>query len=368
VEEVAASTISPMVPPPPPRRQLARQPTALHRFSDDITEYEMAPGQVQRMPTVCLAAEDALTAWKPENQLSPPFGGAGELPVPGATGVPATMATASNHPIAGPRQDKENDGHLSESESDSEESVRPVPTLVALGGTGMLGIATSVQLFHAGSQAWVPLPDTILPRVRAAAAVHDNRIYVFGGDNAQGALEMLDPTVASTWVALRPSTACLAGCQANTVGDYIYISGGVSGNQVVHPRFSRYHPASDSWEERAPMPEAKCMHAQCVLEERYLLCAGGVDYNHNASATGMRGTRQRGRGGGHGEQGGSEANSLLFSMRFTPACALQCFFTTHSPTSGSGARTCRCRAPAVHLWSSSALCMCWEACRPRLLP
>eukprot|EP00045_Choanoeca_perplexa_P016882 m.234010 g.234010 ORF g.234010 m.234010 type:complete len:1105 (+) comp17387_c0_seq14:1971-5285(+) len=163
------------------------------------------------------------------------------------------------------------------------ESDRPITSLVVMGGAGMQGLATSVQHFDVRSQAWVHLPETVLPRQRAACAVLNNVMYVFGGDNAHGSAEKFDVATDANWFTLKPSSACLSGSCASAGKDVVYLSGGSSPNNIVHARLSVYNPAINDWIPKTAMPSARFMHAQVLVLSRYLVVIGGLDANGQAS-------------------------------------------------------------------------------------
>jgi hypothetical protein len=166
------------------------------------------------------------------------------------------------------------------------ESDRPITSLVVMGGTGMHGLANSVQHFDVRSQAWVHLPETVLPRQRAACAVLNNVMYVFGGDSAHGSAERFDVSTDANWFTLKPSSACLSGSCASPGKSVVYLSGGSSPNNIVHARLSVYDPSLNDWITKASMPGARFMHAQVMVSGRYLVVVGGLDADGLASDRG----------------------------------------------------------------------------------
>ncbi len=86
-------------------------------------------------------------------------------------------------------------------------------------------------------------------RADLAAAVLDDRIYVFGGRHGRGvvgSVEIYDP-VADSWSFGAALPTPRWGAEAVVKGEDIYVIGGVTQADTVFPMVEIYHTASDSW-------------------------------------------------------------------------------------------------------------------------
>jgi len=139
--------------------------------------------------------------------------------------------------------------------------------------------------------AWAPAEESPSAmdqgRWAHASAVHDGKIYVFGGRDGGDVLdhvEIYDP-VADAWTEGAPMPSPRYDARAFAYGDSIYVAGGYEPNGAVHLRIDAYHPATDSWADYDPADAGKTMPEARIgfgLDERrhvgepgYLLLFGG---------------------------------------------------------------------------------------------
>ena len=99
-----------------------------------------------------------------------------------------------------------------------------------------------------------PMPT---PRVDFAVAVHQDRIYTIGGytGSMSKVVEVYDPA-KDTWQRKADEPTARRLAFAATVGDAIYVIGGVNGiNTVTYPlAVERYDPATDTWATKSSAP------------------------------------------------------------------------------------------------------------------
>lgn len=146
--------------------------------------------------------------------------------------------------------------------------------------------STALRRFDVGSRSWSLLDDDPLPaqRIGHACAVHDGRIYLFGGyDPINNAVYrepwVYDPSAAAgqRWITGldRPVHDGAYG-SAVSVGEYLYYAGFVSPSPIAEStNVMRYHPASDTWDR---MPSSRAAHGGGELwtdGEQLFLVGGG---------------------------------------------------------------------------------------------
>lgn len=119
-----------------------------------------------------------------------------------------------------------------------------------LGGTTGNSVTTTVQVYDMATNAWsfvAPLPS----RVEAAAGVFlNNKFYVMGGDDFTVGLDTnyIYDVGAGTWSTGAPLPEARTNVYATTVGGFIYLFGGVTGDfTTARDNILRYDPVANSW-------------------------------------------------------------------------------------------------------------------------
>ncbi|NLW73156.1 MAG: hypothetical protein GXY37_09780 [Chloroflexi bacterium] len=103
---------------------------------------------------------------------------------------------------------------------------------------------------------WQELNGTPNIHNNPAIAVHENRIFVFGGSTHEGissVTESYDPS-SDTWQSLPDKPTAVTKARAITHGNLIYIPGGLSHNNQVVNTMEVFDPISLSWSEKAQIP------------------------------------------------------------------------------------------------------------------
>jgi DNA-binding CsgD family transcriptional regulator len=119
---------------------------------------------------------------------------------------------------------------------------------------------------------------TQLPSVRYdfGATTYDNKLYVIGGQNAQGsssAIERYDPNT-NTWVSLTDKPTAASHVQAAVVRGIIYVPGGERSDGSVLDTLEAYDPRTQRWEQLPPLPEPRSRYALASEEGRLYLFGG----------------------------------------------------------------------------------------------
>jgi len=138
---------------------------------------------------------------------------------------------------------------------------------------------------------WTPLEDSPAAmeegRWAHASALHQGKIYVFGGRNRVDVLdsvEIYDPD-ADGWTAGAPMPTPRWLARAFSYGDSIYVVGGYELNGSIHMRIDAYDPIGDAWAAYDPADTTKTLPQARIgfgLDERrhlsedgYMLLFGG---------------------------------------------------------------------------------------------
>ncbi len=112
--------------------------------------------------------------------------------------------------------------------------------------------------FDIESNRWSKLPPLPTPRGAAGAVTIGDRIYVVGGvvdEQRKTTLEAYDLDTGR-WESLAPMQSPRDHLGAATLDGKLYALGGRRGNAVALDDFERYDPASDRWERLPGPPEA----------------------------------------------------------------------------------------------------------------
>ncbi len=139
------------------------------------------------------------------------------------------------------------------------------------------GLASAPILPRRDAPRWAAMPPMFTPRSRAAGGVVDGRLYVVGGENESGdvdVMEMYDPAL-ETWQSLPPRPTAARNAAAAGLDNLLFVVGGCSGDAALD-RVDRYDPATGEWTTAAPLPEPRCGLALAALDGR-LYAIGGWD-------------------------------------------------------------------------------------------
>ncbi|MBL8094381.1 MAG: hypothetical protein JNL73_09445 [Anaerolineales bacterium] len=126
-----------------------------------------------------------------------------------------------------------------------------------------------------------PLPD---PVIGPAVALHENQIYVIGGENTDGpvtAVRRYDPATGA-WEPRADKPLAAADTQAATIGGRIFVPGGRSVDGAPQRALEIYNPRADTWERGADLPVALSGFALVALDGKLLLFGGwdGTTYSN----------------------------------------------------------------------------------------
>jgi len=144
-----------------------------------------------------------------------------------------------------------------------------------LGGQEASGPSTRVTRYshsHDYVRHLAPMPEG---RFMHAAAVAQNRIYIFGGRNFQETLEgwAFDPET-ETFTPMAPLPVAQNDLAVAVVEDRIYAIGGANTFGLAVPWVHTYDPVADAWTELTPMPTARRAPAVVVKGDDIYVVGG----------------------------------------------------------------------------------------------
>ena len=135
---------------------------------------------------------------------------------------------------------------------------------------------------------WESLPKMHSKRAKFAAAVHDNKIYVFGGTTYMhenkvhsgkgyktNLAEMYDPKT-NTWTKLPRMIYSRSECSSAVVGDNIYVIGGDANS--VSRKSEVFNTRTKTWNVLPEMPRSKRKHNSVAVGTK-IYVFGGVKTN-----------------------------------------------------------------------------------------
>jgi len=117
------------------------------------------------------------------------------------------------------------------------------------------------------------------PRDHLAAVTVGQRIYAIGGrvglnyHQNLATVEEYDPT-ADQWRSVTSMPTARSGITAEVIDGRIYVLGGESADGTFHEN-ERYVPGFDRWEPMTPMPTARHGLGSAVIEGRLHVLSGG---------------------------------------------------------------------------------------------
>jgi DNA-binding CsgD family transcriptional regulator len=128
---------------------------------------------------------------------------------------------------------------------------------------------------------WKQMADMPTARGGLAAAVYENHIFTIGGEALEGVtnvVECYDPA-SNTWQGKAPIPQAVADINAAVIGGKIYVPGGRLASGRITNTLEIYDPRLDRWESGAALPVTVSSYALVAFEGKLYLF-GGWDGSH----------------------------------------------------------------------------------------
>jgi uncharacterized protein (TIGR03437 family) len=150
--------------------------------------------------------------------------------------------------------------------------------IYVVGGVNASGFLNVNEVYDTTSNSWTTAAPMPTARGSGAGAVVNNILYtigggVTGGGNTVNTVEAYDPST-DTWSAKAPVPITINSINAVVSGGIIYIVGGFSNGARLNDVFS-YNPATDSWSKLASLQVGKSGSALGLFGGQ-IVSAGGL--------------------------------------------------------------------------------------------
>jgi DNA-binding CsgD family transcriptional regulator len=150
--------------------------------------------------------------------------------------------------------------------------------IYVIGGETAEGVSDAVAVYLTQSDEWVRGPSKPTAAANIGAVAADGMVYVPGGSGADGEmsdrLEVLD-VAAGTWGERSPLPSRVCAYALAEVDGVIYLFGGWDGSAYLAQAL-RYDPAGDAWEMLPDMPTARAFAGAGTIGGR-IYVVGGYD-------------------------------------------------------------------------------------------
>ncbi len=144
--------------------------------------------------------------------------------------------------------------------------------------TGALGNGSIMTNEEAELKRWHEHASLTEPRMSMAVVGYNNKIFVFGGENAEGVIgsvEMYDPET-DTWEKLSGKPTAVSEISAGIIGGRMYVPGGKERDGQIANCLEVYLPSTNQWTKAKPMPVPLSAYAMATFEG-HLYVFGGWD-------------------------------------------------------------------------------------------
>ena len=136
--------------------------------------------------------------------------------------------------------------------------------------------ATGLIAQTSNDVAWRTKATMPTKRHDAMSGVVDGKIYVMGGRNNSGSLdvvEVYDP-VTDSWSTKAAMPTARSGAMTGVVDGKIYVIGGGGSHTIYSNTVEAYDPVTDSWTTKAAMPTARVYAAAGVVDGKIYVIGG----------------------------------------------------------------------------------------------
>lgn len=161
-------------------------------------------------------------------------------------------------------------------------------TLVMISGTGLDDESALVGITHcltfSLTGGWASRTPLVFDLIDAASAVHGSKIFFFGGTNGStllGNARRYDPVTGSdpTNLTPLPNGMKLQGAVAGTIGDTIYLTGGLTEAGALNTAMVAYDPAAGTYSttDLPALTLGRFQPASVVVDGQWYLFGGRND-------------------------------------------------------------------------------------------
>ena len=150
---------------------------------------------------------------------------------------------------------------------------------VALGGWlpvgGSLNAATSDRVFELRGNTWKELARLPRPRAAGAAAVIDDKLFVFGGQASGRLVSETDVFDGKSWTSVAPLGTPRDHLAGVSDGKFVYAIGGRDLSPDKNfDTVERYDAATNTWQQVAPLPTARGDISAAAIAGKIIVVGG----------------------------------------------------------------------------------------------
>lgn len=159
---------------------------------------------------------------------------------------------------------------------------------LSMSGTPTLSSLKTAERFDISTGKWEKIAPMNVARQKAASAVVDGKIYVFGGTSGNvdhRTVEMYDPST-NQWSITDSMPQTLIGASACVHQNTVYITGGMSGtltDAYLLDAVTSYDPATKQWQRVGTLSTPRQLHSSLIIDN-CLMTLGGIGYDSTESS------------------------------------------------------------------------------------
>ncbi len=144
----------------------------------------------------------------------------------------------------------------------------------------------NLQIFSTTANSWSTGAALPVKLSHYSAVAYNGEIYLIGGYNGNtyavtNTLYIYNP-ISNSWRTAAPMNTIRANAAAGLIDGKIYVAGGapsILSGTVAAVSGEVYNPVANSWSSIATLPYSLTQAADAVLEDRYLIVAGGAPHH-----------------------------------------------------------------------------------------
>lgn len=157
--------------------------------------------------------------------------------------------------------------------------------IAVTGGDVYVFLQNTIHMFDVQAHVWKVLEPTHEHINGAAVLSHGSNIYCFGGSGGgYGDRVRRFDTRKKKWLPEGRMTRRRSYCSAVSLGDGIYVTGGLYYADEILDTVERYNPWDEEWSECPPMMTARYLHGGACINSYIYVCGGMTGSGPSRSA------------------------------------------------------------------------------------
>nr|XP_039256767.1 kelch-like protein 5 [Styela clava] len=151
--------------------------------------------------------------------------------------------------------------------------------IYVIGTSSPYNDTNAVEKYDPSLNIWTRLRNISQPLYRPGLLVFQNKIYCFGGYSSGQLLNIVDQfdAEADVWKIVSHMPDAKSDAAVVTVGESIYILGGLVDDSESTTAVQRFDPISNHWQSLNPMLTSRCSFNAFVIQD-FIYAVGGCGY------------------------------------------------------------------------------------------